>query len=156
MNSPPSWMLCCDPGLVSGLAILHWSTGHHVGKIESIEGSLGEVGEAAEDFVRMHSPKFAEVVTERFVITPRTGELASPDWSLKVNGMLEWLVWKHWGLPGDETVIYQGASEAKRLCPNNVEGCGALAPRWRRTRTRRTPAWSVSLRHPVQDRRRVG
>jgi len=113
-------MLCCDPGLVSGLAILHWSTGHHVGKIESVEGSLSEVGEAAEDFLRMHSPKFAEVVTERFVITPRTGELTNPDWSLKVNGMLEWLVWKHWQLPGDETVVYQGASEAKRLCPNNV------------------------------------
>ena len=113
-------MFCCDPGLVSGVGILHWSPTNGIGKIESFEGSLGEVGEVASDFLRIHSPAHAEMVAERFVITTRTGELASPDWSLKVNGMLEWLVWKHWQLAGDDGVIYQGASEAKRLVPNEV------------------------------------
>jgi hypothetical protein len=65
-------------------------------------------------------PGEAEIVVERFVITPRTGELSSPDWSLKVCGMIEWLVWKHWGVPGDETVVYQSAGDAKRLVPNPV------------------------------------
>jgi hypothetical protein len=113
-------MFCCDPGLVSGVGILHWSSTDGVRKYESFEGSLSEVGDAADQFLDMNNPVYAEVVSERFVITPRTGELSNPDWSLKVNGMLEWLVYKRWHLPGDETVIYQSAGDAKRLVPNPV------------------------------------
>jgi hypothetical protein len=113
-------MFCTDPGLVSGVGILRWSPEHGIEKYEAFEGSLGEVGNAAEWFVRNHGPGEAEIVTERFVITPRTGELGSPDWSLKVCGAIEWLVWRHWQLPGDETVVYQSAGDAKRLVPNPV------------------------------------
>lgn len=113
-------MFCCDPGLVSGVGILHWSSSDGVRKYESFEGSLGEVGESADQFLDFNHQTYSEVVVERFVITPRTGELASPDWSLKVCGALEWLVWKRWELPGDETVVYQSAGDAKRLVPNSV------------------------------------
>jgi hypothetical protein len=113
-------MFTCDPGLVSGVAILHWTAKSGIEKVEAFEGSMAEVGEVAEGFLVLHKPERAEVVAERFVITTRTGELASPDWSLKVNGMLEWLVWKHWGLVDDQGVVYQGASEAKKLVPNPV------------------------------------
>jgi hypothetical protein len=113
-------MFSCDPGLVSGVSVLAWTPQHGVTKVESFEGSLAEVGELAEAFLALHSPAHAEIVVERFVITTRTGELASPDWSLKVCGALEYLVWKHWGLNGEETIAYQGASEAKRLVPNTV------------------------------------
>ena len=119
-SDPPWWLFSCDPGLVSGVSVLHWTPEHGVTKVESFEGSLAEVGEMAEAFLVLHNPERAEMVSERFVITTRTGELANPDWSLKVNGMLEWLIWKHWGLPGDQTLVYQGASEAKRLVPNTV------------------------------------
>jgi len=112
-------MFCCDPGLVSGVAVLHWNL-DGIRKYESFEGSLAEVGEAADAFLDLNSPTRSEVVVERFVITPRTGELASPDWSLKVCGALEWLVWRRWEKPGDETVVYQSAGDAKRLCPNEV------------------------------------
>lgn len=113
-------MFCCDPGLVSGVAILHWGSTDGISKYESFEGSLDEVGEAADQFLDMNDPLRAEVVVERFVITPRTGELASPDWSLKVCGMLEWLVYARWKVRGDDTVIYQSAGDAKRLVPNQV------------------------------------
>jgi len=112
-------MFCCDPGLVSGVAVLHWNL-DGIRKYESFEGSLGEVGEAADQFLDLNSPTRSEVVVERFVITPRTGELASPDWSLKVCGMLEWLVHRRWNIPGDEAVVYQSAGDAKRLVPNPV------------------------------------
>src|SRR4051812_47495358 len=119
-DNPPRWMFSCDPGLVSGVAILHWDPTRGVRKYESFEGSLGEVGQAADQFLDLNGPSHAEVVAERFVITPRTGELSSPDWSLKVCGALEWLVWKRWQLRGDETVVYQAAGDAKRLVPNPV------------------------------------
>lgn len=120
MPKPPGLMFCCDPGLVSGVAIMCWTEQAGIKKVESFEGSMSEVGEAAESFLTRHPARGNEMVTERFVITTRTGELASPDWSLKVNGMLEWLIWKHWRLPGEETLVYQGASEAKGLIPNQV------------------------------------
>jgi hypothetical protein len=113
-------MWCCDPGLVSGVGILHWDPERGLEKVEAFEGSLAEVGESAEVFLRGFPSDEAEVVCERFVITPRTGTLASPDWSLKVCGALEWLVWKHWKLPGDVTVHYQSAGDAKRLIPNPI------------------------------------
>jgi hypothetical protein len=114
------WMFCCDPGLVSGVGMLKWTPENGVEKYESFEGSLAEVGEAAKEFLQAHEPEEAEIVCERFVITARTAELGSPDWSLKVCGALEWLVWNHWGLPGDETVVYQSAGDAKKLVPNPV------------------------------------
>jgi hypothetical protein len=113
-------MFCCDPGLVSGVGILRWTPEKGVEKSITFEGSLDEVGEAAEWFLTDHEAKDAEMVAERFVITPRTGTLASPDWSLKVCGALEWLVYKHWGLPGAETIAYQSAGDAKRMVPNTV------------------------------------
>lgn len=112
-------MFCCDPGLVSGVGILTWAPEKGIEKYESFEGSLAEVGHAVDEFTYRHDPAQSEIVCERFVITPRTGELSSPDWSLKVCGVLEWLVWQHWNL-GEEGIVYQGASEAKRLVPNPV------------------------------------
>jgi hypothetical protein len=113
-------MLCCDPGLVSGVGVLGWSPEKGIEKYDSFELSLGEVGEVAEQFLAEFDPTMAEVVCERFVITARTAELGSPDWSLKVCGALEWLVWKHWGRDGAEEIHYQGASEAKKLVPNPI------------------------------------
>jgi hypothetical protein len=117
---PPRWMFNCDPGLVSGVGILGWTPERGIEKFESFEGSLPEVGEAAALFLSQHGPVESEIVCERFVITPRTGELGSPDWSLKVCGALEWLVWRHWQVHGDEKVIYQSAGDAKKLVPNDV------------------------------------
>jgi hypothetical protein len=119
-GKPPMWLFSCDPGLLSGVAILYWTAGEGIKKVSSFEGTVGQVGEAAEEFLTSHPPRSAELVSERFVITARTAELSSPDWSLKVNGMLEWLVYKHWRLPVDDGVVYQGASEAKNLIPNQV------------------------------------
>jgi len=113
-------MLCCDPGLVSGVGILRWTEKDGIEKVDSFEGSLPEVGEVVSMFLHTYGPTETELVSERFVITPRTGELSSPDWSLKVNGMLEWLAWKHWQVIGDDAVIYQSAGDAKRLVPNEV------------------------------------
>jgi hypothetical protein len=117
---PPRWMFNCDPGLVSGVGILGWTPEKGIEKIESFEGSLPEVGQALEDFVRQHSPAESEIVCERFVITPKTGELTSPDWSLKVCGVLEWLAFRHWNAPNEDSVVYQSAGDAKRLVPNEV------------------------------------
>jgi hypothetical protein len=113
-------MFSCDPGLMSGVGVLHWTPEQGVEKAESFEGSMAEVGEAAKEFLQAHAPEDTEIVCERFVITVRTSELGSPDWSLKVCGALEWLIWNHWGLIGDETIVYQSAADAKKLVPNLI------------------------------------
>jgi len=113
-------MWCCDPGLMSGVGILHWDVERGLEKVEAFEGSLSEVGESLEIFLRGFPSDEAEVVCERFVITTRTGTLASPDWSLKVCGAVEWLIWKHWKRFGADTIQYQSAGDAKRLVPNPI------------------------------------
>jgi hypothetical protein len=120
MSRVPIWMFCCDPGLVSGVALLNWSPEVGITKYDSFEGTLGEVGEACERFMQDFDPTMAEIVVERFTITARTAELGSPDWSLKVCGEIEWLIWKHWGRNGAEEIHYQAPGDAKKLVPNPV------------------------------------
>ena len=120
-DNPPLWMFCCDPGLVSGVGILRWTPEHGVEKVEAFEGSLAEVGEAAEWFLGEYDPTMAEVVAERFVITPRTGDAGLA--GLVAEGL------RGAGVAGLEALgaarrrrrsHYQSAGDAKRLVPNPV------------------------------------
>lgn len=112
-------MFCCDPGLVSGVAVLSWTPAEGISKIESFEDTPAKVGQAAEVFLDEFDPSRAQVVIERFTITAKTAELGSPDWSLKVCGMLEWLVQKHWHCDPEDTVVYQAPGDAKKLVDND-------------------------------------
>jgi hypothetical protein len=116
----PRWMFCCDPGLLSGVAVLSWSPEGGIQVVTSLECSLPLVGRAVSQFLGNHNAYDAEVVVERFVITTKTAELGSPDWSLKVCGVIEWEIYRHWRVDGEQTVQYQQAADAKNLVPNSV------------------------------------
>ena len=45
-------MLCCDPGLVSGLGVLHWTKEAGLERWMSLEGTLAEVGYETRNFLR--------------------------------------------------------------------------------------------------------
>src|SRR3954470_5192527 len=111
-------MFCCDPGLLSGVAVLAWSPRAGIQLIRSMECHLMYVGEAARQFVTELGRARAAGGVERFTITAKTAELGSPDWSLKVCGAIEWLVWEHWHLDPEDTVIYQAPGDAKKLVDN--------------------------------------
>lgn len=113
-------MFCCDPGLVSGVAVLNWTPSTGIELVSSLECSLPHVGEAAAYFLQHHRYAESEVVCERFTITVRTAEKSQAPWSLKVCGVLEWEIWRNWGLDGEDVVTYQAAADAKRLVPNPV------------------------------------
>ena len=120
-TDPPEWMLCCDPGLVSGLGILHWTPEGGLERWMSLEGTLAEVGYETRQFLRHHQRESAEVVVERFTITAETAKNSQAPWSLKVCGVVEWLVADLWEVPDPEkVVIYQSPAEAKSLVPNDV------------------------------------
>jgi hypothetical protein len=120
-TDPPEWMFCCDPGLVSGIAVLRWTKEDGLRHWESSEGSLVDVGNAAREFLRAHHQGQAEVVIERFTITAETAKNSQAPWSLKVCGVVEWLVADNWDVVApDKTVIYQSPAEAKSLVPNEI------------------------------------
>jgi hypothetical protein len=109
-----------DPGLATGLAILHYSPEQGLSLVQSVEGDLRVVGEFCRAFLTTYTPDKAEVVAERFTITVATAKNSQAPWSLKVLGALDWLVWDHWSKDPDEYVHLQTAVEAKRLVTNDV------------------------------------
>jgi hypothetical protein len=113
-------MFCCDPGLLSGVAVLSWTRTEGIQLVASMECGLPLVGVAIAQFLVEHDPVDTEVTVERFVITAKTAELGSPDWSLKVCGVIEWEIYRHWRLDGEQTINYQQAADAKSLVPNPV------------------------------------
>lgn len=113
-------MLCCDPGLLSGLAVLSWAPHDGVQLVSSLECGLPMVGEVVSQFLAKHGPADTEVVVERFVITTKTAENGQAPWSLKVCGVIEWEIFRNWHLDGDQTIAYQQPADAMRLVPNPV------------------------------------
>jgi hypothetical protein len=113
-------MFSCDPGLVSGIAVLRWTPANGLRVWESSEGSLLDVGVAARAFVRTYSHVTSEIVVERFTITPETAKNSQAPWSLKVCGVIEFLVGDVWGTNPTTTVHYQAPADAKNLVPNDV------------------------------------
>lgn len=86
-------MLAVDPGKVTGLAFLP-------------AGSTGEAGFLAEepylraldtcaDIIADEVNHGLLVVSEKFTITQKTGQNSDAPWSLKSNGVLEWLAQRH-------------------------------------------------------------
>ena len=92
-------MLCCDPGLVSGLGVLHWTKEAGLERWMSLEGTLAEVGYETRNFLRdpARNRGNTEIVIERFTITAETAKNSQAPWSLKVCGVIEWLVAEHLG-----------------------------------------------------------
>lgn len=113
-------MLCCDPGMVSGLAVLSYDPDGGVRKSISIEGDLAYIGESAEEFLSNHRPEFAEVVCERFTITVQTAKNSQAPWSLEAIGMLKWQIHSHWQMDPDATLILQSPTDAKKLVTNDL------------------------------------
>lgn len=120
MTDVPEWMLCIDPGLVSGLASLHYDTREGMTVVQSMEGDLCLVGEFTRAFLQTYTPNEAEVVAERFIITERTVRNSQAPWSLEVLGVVRWLVYDLWRLPVEDAVILQSPADAKRLVPNEI------------------------------------
>jgi hypothetical protein len=114
----PAALLCCDPGLASGLGILTYDPIAGIQKAISLEGTLPEVGQEARSFLTLYSPASAEVVCERFTITVQTAKNSQAPWSLEVIGMLKWLVADVWHVDPEEKVILQQPADAKGLVPN--------------------------------------
>jgi len=122
MTGAPSMMFCCDPGLVSGVAILtHSELLEPVVKmVGSMECEMSYVGEAAEHFLTTYGPREAEMVCERFTITVKTAKNSQAPWSLEVIGMLRWLIWRHWQVDPEDALILQQPGDAKKMVDNTM------------------------------------
>lgn len=93
-----TYLLCLDPGLASGVAVLETSElqEDRAGAVSIIESGelqpkelnawlLAWFNRAVEEKAGL------ECVCENFLITPQTGKNSTADWSLKKIGVLEFL-----------------------------------------------------------------
>lgn len=118
----PRFILAVDPGLATGLAVLRYD-GANVHIVHSAETDFIESGREMEHWLRVfHADEQGtwSVVAERFTITAATAKNSQAPWSLKVLGMLDWLVWTTTGEDPASAVVLQGPAEAKRLVTNDI------------------------------------
>jgi hypothetical protein len=117
----PKALFSCDPGLVSGIAELWYLPEDELIDVHhSAEVGMAGVGSALRQFCQASDPYTAQVVAERFIITPKTGTNSQAPWSLETIGMMRWIVHEEWGLPIDDAIVLQSAVEAKTLVTNDV------------------------------------
>lgn len=120
MTELPKYIFACDPGLVSGVAMLALNREGRVDLVNSYELPPDQVGSVLEFFLRHHNPETALVVAERFTISMRTVKNSAAPWSLEVIGMMKYLVSRAWGTPYDRSVVLQSPADAKGLISNEL------------------------------------
>lgn len=118
----PRAILAIDPGLTTGIAVVT-ADGTDLELVESDELDVMATGYRVRDLLwdlyQEHGDDFA-VVIERFTITAATAKNSQAPWSLKVIGMVEWLVHDAAGLPPEGVITFQGPAEAKKLITNDI------------------------------------
>lgn len=112
-------VIAVDPGLVTGLAVVGRARDGNPFLLYSYELNPMQTGRAFETLVAGSYPQ-AEIVIERFTITVATAKNSQAPWSLKVIGMIEWLLWRNTMRAPEDTIIFQSPSDAKRMVPNTL------------------------------------
>jgi len=110
----PRTLVCLDPGLKSGCAVVYVSQSSLV-LMESAENTVQETWEWLENTVNDSHSGITEVVCESFIITPETGKKTQSPWSLRLLGVAHYLSEKN-GVP----YVEQTPSQAKRLVTNQM------------------------------------
>lgn len=111
-------VIAIDPGLVTGLAVVGRAREGNPFSLYSAELSPTLTGERFEDLLAAY-PR-AEIAVERFTITTVTAKHSQAPWSLKVIGMVEWLIWRGTGRDPEDVVLFQSPGDAKRMIPNSL------------------------------------
>jgi hypothetical protein len=115
-------ILAVDPGLATGLAVLQ-REGPDLRLVDSAELGVLDAGSYMQGWLHTFAaaPRESwEVVAERFTITAATAKNSQAPWSLKVLGILDWLLWTTTGADPGAAVVLQGPAEAKRLITNQL------------------------------------
>jgi hypothetical protein len=112
-------VIAVDPGLVTGLAVVGRARDGNPFLLYSNELSPMLTGQVFESLLEIRYPQ-AEIVVERFTITVATAKNSQAPWSLKVIGMIEWLVWRHSAREPEDVILFQSPGDAKRMIPNKL------------------------------------
>jgi len=96
-------VIAVDPGLMTGIACMY--QGQH----RSLELPYEQVGMWVEEYLDAMRP--VQVVCENFFITRETAKKSQSPWSLKLIGVMDYLVAKY----GQPAVVLQAPSDAKRF-----------------------------------------
>lgn len=112
-------VISIDPGLITGIAVVEQDAKGSLSIVYSAELEMLPLGEVFLLLVKKYGPD-PDVVIERFTITSATVRNSPAPWSLKVIGMIEWLVWREYGCSPDDIIIEQGPAEVKKLITNNI------------------------------------
>jgi len=118
----PAAILAVDPGLATGIAVVTYD-GVDLAVAHSDELGAMATGAAVRRLLQDYTAETAGslgIVIERFTITSATAKNSQAPWSLKVIGMVEWLVHDELGLDPAASIIEQGPAEAKRLITNDI------------------------------------
>lgn len=110
----PEYLLCIDPGRVTGLALYQADQGGNVVQVWSAEGEFVEACDKINETLAEYGPR-CRVLYEKYIITIQTAKKSPQPWSLEVIGVAKWLAARYKA----ESVVSQTSSKAKMFCPNS-------------------------------------
>lgn len=106
-------LIAIDPGKMTGWAEITYDSST-ISEVTTAELTVEEVMEVLLNGIDIDQNLPDAIVIEDFRITTGTGKLGSPDWSLRLIGMAEYLAFKY-----DIPLIKQFPSNAKAFSTNN-------------------------------------
>lgn len=93
----PKVIIACDPGLITGLAVIRTSGPVRLASVEpevlDVEPILMEMIEQVTT-LEVESPDELLFVIEKFTITAKTAKNSQAPWSLEVTGIVRNLLWR--------------------------------------------------------------
>lgn len=107
------YVLAIDPGLATGIALIHTES---LTIIYSGELDWKQTGEYVEKTLEEYSTNDLDIVAERFIITLATAKKSQAPYSLMVLGMLDWLTYKHAASPVQLQTPANAKAQADNAC----------------------------------------
>jgi hypothetical protein len=109
------YLLCIDPGLLTGMALLDMSEQENPIVLGSGEYGVRDFYNKAEELIARLSPDMV-VVVENFIITTATAKKTSAPWSLRGVGVVEFLCLKY-----GATMELQTPDQAKEIPSSDLK-----------------------------------
>ncbi len=108
------YIICTDPGLVSGICLFKRTDDNEVELVWTDELDWLHTARKIDETLREYGGDDVDVVLERFTITQQTAKNSQQQWSIEIIGMARLLAVAH----GAGEITLQSPADAKRFSTN--------------------------------------
>lgn len=103
-----------DPGLASGVALLHAPAKGEIEKLGSWEMAVTETEDSTAKIIETYREHDLRVVIERFTVNEQTAKKSAAPWSMELIGSLKYIC----RINGAREPVLQTPADAKNFAPN--------------------------------------